>query len=312
MLESSDFCVEYGVENNYCDVTILALNYSVDNNILSLPSGDINRAELFGDPLPGILKHIRIFKNNQYIIYPDYELIYIDISDIDINKYKFIPNLRLWFDADIINPTVKLELIHKNLKFIGNIHDEYPEQLMSVIYIERNDRVLELGSNIGRNTLVIATLLNNQDNLITLESDSTTCETLRKNMQINGYNFNIENSALSYRKLIQSGWDTIPNEELLLGYKPVKSITFEELENKYDIKFNTIVADCEGALYYILIDNPSILNNITKIIMENDYKDIGHKSVVDDIIRSKGLRRSYFAPGPWGPCKDNFYEVWQK
>ena len=52
------------------------------------------------------------------------------------------------------------------------MNEEYPEQVMSVLFFEPDDKVLELGSNIGRNTLVISSLLKDSSNLVTLETDS--------------------------------------------------------------------------------------------------------------------------------------------
>lgn len=309
----SQFSIEYGIENNYSDVTNLALNYHVHDTLLSLPAGDCNRAAIFGDPIMGILKHIRITKNGKSFIYPDDQFIHLDVSNVDISKYQTIGNSRSWYDHSINNATAKLELIHKNVKFIGgNIRDEYPEQLMAVMFVSKDAKVLELGSNIGRNTLTIATILTNQNNLVTLECDPNTCKVLRRNMEINGYDFHIEDSALSYRKLIQRGWDTIPSDEVLAGYVPVKCITFQQLEAKYRIRFDTIVADCEGALYYMLSDYPNMLDNIKTLIMENDYHDIHHKNILDDIIKNKGFTQIYVRGGGWGPCFGNFYEVWQK
>ena len=91
----------------------------------------------------------------------------------------------------------------------------------------------------------------------------------------------------------------------------VKSL-FEELEAKYSIRFDTLVVDCEGALYYILVDKPDILDGISLVIMENDYRDIQHKNTVDKILSQKGLTRVYFEEGGWLPCYSNFYEVWER
>jgi hypothetical protein len=84
-------------------------------------------------------------------------------------------------------------------------------------------------------------------------------------------NFFVENSALSKRPLIQKDWDTIVSDVVLEGYKKVNTITLEELHYKYKIEFDTLILDCEGAFYYILLDMPEILNNIKLIIVENDY-----------------------------------------
>ena len=49
------------------------------------------------------------------------------------------------------------------------------------------------------------------------------------------------------RKLIQKGWDTIESDVLLDGYTNVNTITLDQLYSKYNIMFDTLVLDCEGA-----------------------------------------------------------------
>ena len=97
-------------------------------------------------------------------------------------------------------------------------------------------------------------------------------------VKIKNFNFKCENSALSKRKLIQRGWETIPSDIIIDGFKEVKIIDFYKLQEKYNIEFDTLVLDCEGAFYYILIDEPTILNNIKCIIVENDYTNVEHKN----------------------------------
>ena len=92
----------------------------------------------------------------------------------------------------------------------------------------------------------------------------------------------------------------------------VETKTLDELYSKYNIQFDTLVLDCEGAFYNILMDMPEILNNIKLIIMENDYWDIKKKNFVDDILKKNGFYVDYKMDGGWGPCFDFFYEVWKK
>ena len=76
--------------------------------------------------------------------------------------------------------------------------------------------------------------------------------------------------------------------------------------------FDTLIMDCEGAFYFILLDMPEILDNITMIIMENDYFDITKKQYIDNILKKNNFYRDYVEPGGWGPCEAFFYEVWKK
>ena len=150
-----------------------------------------------------------------------------------------------------------------NKLFNGSFDEEYEEQLMTMKFLNRDAKVLELGSNIGRNTLTIATILNDINNLVTLESSKIICNCLRYNCDVNNLHVQIENKALSYRKLIQKDWDTIPSDTVLDGYTSVDTITFEELEEKYKIKFDTIVAILEK--YINIFDTKlQLLNNYTR------------------------------------------------
>jgi len=57
-----------------------------------------------------------------------------------------------------------------DLKY-GSFSEELIEQKMSYKFIKPDDKVLELGSNIGRNSLIISSLLSYSSNLVTLEMD---------------------------------------------------------------------------------------------------------------------------------------------
>jgi len=194
----------------------------------------------------------------------------------------------------------------------GSFFEELPEQRMSVRYLTGKEKVLEIGGNIGRNSLIIACLLANQQNLVTLESNLEIAAQLKENRDANQLQFHIETSALSKRALIQKGWDTLPSETLQEGYSWVNTMTLDEIQTKYNIVFDTLVLDCEGAFYYILMDMPEILANINLIIMENDYTDISRKQYVDEVLTQNGFYRDYAEGGGWGPCTDYFFEVWKK
>jgi len=194
----------------------------------------------------------------------------------------------------------------------GSFYEELPEQRMSVRYLTGKEKVLEIGGNIGRNSLIIACLLANQQNLVTLESNLEIAAQLKENRDANQLQFHIETSALSKRKLIQKGWDTLPSDTLQEGYSWVNTMTLDEIQTKYNIVFDTLVLDCEGAFYYILMDMPEILANINLIIMENDYYDISRKQYVDEVLTQNGFYRDYAEGGGWGPCTDYFFEVWKK
>jgi len=309
----------YGIENNYTDISDLVYKYCKKNNHIIIPSSDHNRAMLFGDPLFGILKNIKVeFDDNTFKIFDHIQQIVIQIDNnliIEKPEPKILTRTEWWetIGKNIDDSRLKLYELHKylNIQF-GNKFDEYPEQLMAINFIKENDIVLELGGNIGRNTCVIAQLLKDDKNLVSLECNPKHVKELTINRNNNNFNFQIEPSALSKRNLIQKGWDTKVSDIVLPGYFKVNTISWDDLKNKYNLNFNTLVADCEGALYYILQDEPDMLKDFDKVIMENDYWDINHKNFVDENLKKNGFKVVFSGGGGWGPCSSFFYEVWKK
>jgi FkbM family methyltransferase len=207
----------------------------------------------------------------------------------------------------------RLQAAHSRLRLIhGSFEDEYPEQLMTAMYLPANAKVLELGANVGRNSCVIASLLNDSKNLVSVESIEEFAKLLQENRDVNGLQFHIEVGAISKIPLIQSWWTTMPSDEDKPGWARVKTITYSELKAKYGIKFDTLVVDCEGALYYILRDEPNILKKIKLIIIENDFSELNQMLFVQNLFKQNGLQCVYSQAGGWGPCSDQFYQVWKK
>jgi len=292
-----DFIFKYGTLENNIDVTKIVYEKCFKENIFFIPTSDYKRADLFTDPLFGILKIIIIINNDNTYIVKDNEFAIINSNNNNI------------YINTVEN---RLSKIHNSLKIdFGSFSEEYPEQKMVARYLKGTEKVLEIGGNIGRNSLVIATILNN-NNFVSLESDYNISKQLEHNKNLNNLNFYIENSALSKRKLIQRGWDTIPSDNLIPGYNWINTINLDDLIKKYNIIFDTLVLDCEGAFYYILWDMPEILNNINLIIMENDYHNIEHKNYIDNILQQNNFYRDYVEQGGWGVCYNNFFEVWKR
>jgi FkbM family methyltransferase len=294
----------YGIENHYVNVTSICLSKLNRNNIITIPAVDAIRAFYFGDHLANILKNVRIIHNNQFVTYDHNCIIKINLLDNTVNTIT---------NKDIDNKVLALQS-KLHMKY-GNFTEELPEQKMAVRYLTGKEKVLEIGGNVGRNSLIIASLLENASNLVTIECDENIANQLTENRNLNSLLFHIERAALSKRKLIQKGWNTFPSDVLKDGFFWVNTITLDEIRAKYRITFDTLVLDCEGAFYYILIDMPEILDNINLIIMENDYVDTTHKEYIDKKLTENGFHNDYREAGGWGygcPCSSNFFEVWTK
>lgn len=56
--------IYYGIRSNKIDVTDICLDKLIKNNVIYIPSGDLNRSALFTDPIYGVHKYIIILNNN--------------------------------------------------------------------------------------------------------------------------------------------------------------------------------------------------------------------------------------------------------
>ena len=321
------------------NVTNICIEKLLCENIISIPFHDHSRAKLFTDPFFGIVKKVFIIINNNLTEYDEDTMVLINrdtnaiqtrvltkeekdmMIPFSYNNNNNIDNGMVIYVTENEFITEKLKDIHSRLLIKhGDFNSEVPEQKMAIRYLTGNEKVLEIGGNIGRNTLVIASLLKDSANLVSLESDPTIACQLIENRNLNNFHFSVENAALSNRALIQKGWDTFlappadSSSSFLFdeGFFSVKKITLEEFRAKYPLKFDTLVLDCEGAFYYILLDMPEILEDIQLILMENDYWDIAKKEYVNKILRMNNFCVVYRESGGWGPCEANFFEVWKK
>ena len=150
--------------------------------------------------------------------------------------------------------------------------DEVPERLSAYLFIEPNDKVLEIGGNIGGVSAIIADKLSNSKNLVVIEPSDLAVINLKKLSQI--HNFNVhhgvivgENENLQCQLSGGNYFACYP-----VDYKVGNNITFSELQEKYDMVFDTLVIDCEGcyeSIFKNAIDSGR-LNQIRKIIIEWD------------------------------------------
>ena len=325
--------IKYGTNDISIDISDIIINTCIINNILYIPKGDNERNNLFSDPIIG--QHKFIFFNNN--IYDENTELFIDITTNTIIE-----------ECSLFKNHSKLIKLQKSLKLNhGSFYEEFPEQLMAINFLKGDEKVLEIGGNIGRNSIIISNIIPST-NLVVLETDPDISKQLFENRNINELNFNIENLALSNRKLVQIFWNTLLYDELIINgkvnvdllskiynnyninknwndmsqeelhshYKIINTISLIDLKQIYNITFDTLIIDCEGAFYYILMDMPEILDNINLIIMENDYDSLEKKNYVDNQLKNEGFIIAYsqilqIRPGVKIPiCKDNFFEVW--
>ena len=79
---------------------------------------------------------------------------------------------------------ILLDIHNKIIINHGSKYDEYPEQLLAVMFVNPDDCVLELGGNIGRNSCIIGKILKDSNNLLVVESDPLSVLKLDENKEL--------------------------------------------------------------------------------------------------------------------------------
>ena len=65
----------------------------------------------------------------------------------------------------------------------------------------------------------------------------------------------------------------------------IPSYTLDEIKKKYNLKFNILIADCEGCLEVFFDENPTFINDLRLIIFEADYpKKCNYNKIIKTLI----------------------------
>jgi FkbM family methyltransferase len=207
-----------------------------------------------------------------------------------------------------------LQKFHEKTKLdFGMFYDNLTMQILMMKYLNGLEKVLEIGGNIGRCSLLIANILNAKSNtdFVSLDSNPEYAKRLIHNRDQNGLSFHIENSALSKSNLIQLEDKTTISDVLVDGFFQVNTISWSELNEIYNIDFDTLIIDCNDAFYDILLDFPEMLKNMKLIIMKNEYYDVFKKIKIENILEENKFYLEYSETGGNCPCYYSYYEVWK-
>lgn len=154
---------------------------------------------------------------------------------------------------------------------------EFSTRYLASKYINKDAKVLELGARYGTASVYIDKLLtNSKTQLVCVDPDKYIEKCLEYCKKVNNANFNYFIGAISKKELFLTyngcGWENKtyelpPNN---IRNEKINTITFEDIQNKFNINFDVLVADCEGALLDFLIENVEHIDNFKTIIYEED------------------------------------------
>ena len=160
----------------------------------------------------------------------------------------------------------------ENNNIIDHENTEKDEQDIAKAYIEPNNVVLELGARYGTVSCVINKLLNNKTNQVVIEPDEKIWDSLEKNKQNHNCEFHIVKGFISNKRfaLSDSGYGSTAIES---SESKIQSYSLQDIETKYNLKFDTLVVDCEGCLETFFDEYPHMYVQLKNITFEEDYSD---------------------------------------
>jgi hypothetical protein len=68
------------------------------------------------------------------------------------------------------------------------------------------------------------------------------------------------------------------------------SLSVEELQTKYDLSFDTLVADCEGFLETFFDEHPFLYDQLHTVIFEADFPNKCNYPKIRDALKQHGFR----------------------
>ena len=182
----------------------------------------------------------------------------------------------------------------ENMKIIDTDSLEKTEQDLANKFISYNDTVLEIGGRYGTVSTIINKKLKIKKNQVVIEPDPTVLQALEINKKNHGCEFQIETGVVSNKKqsLVQDGYGTRLLDNVDTANEgDVKSMTYRELKNKYNLKFNTLVVDCEGCFLNVLESIGDDITEIEKIILEKDQAHLCDYNKIEDILKKNNFTK---------------------
>ena len=177
---------------------------------------------------------------------------------------------------------------------------EVREQIHASLFIEPYDQVLELGARYGSVSVVINKQLKNGRTHVAVDPDTKIWSILEYNRDHNKCNFHIVKGAISQKKLqlyinapysLENGYgtSTTTSED---GRVPIFSLS--EIEQKHNLKFNVLVADCEGFLATFFEENPWIYDQLDTVLYEIDWPDRCDYDTIAKNLKDHGLTNLWY------------------
>lgn len=202
----------------------------------------------------------------------------------------------------------KLKYKDENDKDIDNSSLEKPEQYLADIYIPRDATVLEMGARYGTVSCVINKRLNDPTKQVSVEPDERVLKALEKNKKRNKCEFNIvygtvSNTPVKLTKL--DSWDGYGTTGEKDETSSIPHYSVAELEEKYNLKFDTLVADCEGCLEVFFDENKEFIKKLKMVFIEKDYPEKTNYRKISNFLKKNNFDKIVGG-------QNLLHEIWKK
>ena len=171
-----------------------------------------------------------------------------------------------------------MKIINENNRVVSN-NIEIVEQELVKKYVKPEDIVLELGARYGAVSITTNKIVNDKSSHYVVEPDEKVWDALESNMKNNNCDFNIIKGVIGKEKYKISGsnYSTFTEKDL---NGTIKNYDIP------DVKFNTLIVDCEGYLEIFYDENKEFFTTLEKIILEADEIDrCNYDRVFDEFIK---------------------------
>lgn len=181
-----------------------------------------------------------------------------------------------------------LELYTEHGTRIDASTSEYPEQCLAFSYIDPSSTVLELGARYGSVSCIINKKLENKKNQVSVEPDSAVWSALEQNIKRNNCEVQVYKGFVSKktRNLLPYGYAAT---SVVADTSELPSSSVEDIETMYNMKFDTLVADCEGFLEEFFEEHPQLFDQLHTVIFEADYPQKCNYNKIRQTLKERGF-----------------------
>lgn len=190
------------------------------------------------------------------------------------------------------NTIVNIPYIDENGLKIDHLNLETREQRQAWDFVPEDGTVLELGARYGTVSCLINHKLKDPKRQVSVEPDLNVIPALEKNRISHNCEFIIFNGIISNinMKLCQDNHNGYGNFCIPTSDSSLKKISLKDLINDTGLKFDVLVADCEGFLEQFFEENKEYIPNFRIIMFERDYPYRCNYQKIENDLRSIGYK----------------------